>query len=55
MYAPIVAGESWTSSTRCVTDKAGQATVYVAKVGFTNSESVVVTTSGWEDSSDTNT
>lgn len=55
IYAPIVAGESGSASTSCYTDKAGQATVHVYKAGFTNSESVVVTTRGWEDSSDTNT
>ena len=42
-------------STRISDRKAGYAEVYVSKAGFVSSNTVTATTSGWEDSSDTNT
>lgn len=48
-------GEQTRISTRIADRKAGYAEVYVSKAGFTSSSTVTAITSGWEDSSDTNT
>jgi hypothetical protein len=51
----FVSGGQTQVSTRISDRKAGYAEVYVSKAGFTSSGTVTATTSGWEDSSDTNT
>ena len=42
-------------STRIADRKAGYAEVYVSKAGFTSSNTMTATTSGWDEPSDTNT
>jgi hypothetical protein len=51
----FVSGGQTRVSTRISDRKAGYAEVYVSKAGFTSSNTMTATTSGWDEPSDTNT